>query len=49
MVLTEDKEVALIIIDKDIYIEKYMALLSDEAVHCGGRDWTKSINFKIFK
>ena len=44
MVLTADKGFALVIIDKDIYIGKCMALLNDELVHC---DQTKSIHSKV--
>ena len=33
MVLTADKGVALVIIDKDMYSEKCMALLNDEKVY----------------
>ena len=49
MVLTEDKEVALVIIDKNMYIQKCMTLLNDEEVYCECRNQAKSIYFKVFK
>ena len=41
MVLTADKRVTLVIIDKDMYIEKCMVLLNDEKVYCNCRDQTR--------
>ena len=55
MVLTLDKRVAVVIIDKDMYVEKCMTLLNDEEVYCECRDQTKSLipkwlnNFSIYK
>ena len=49
MVLTTYKGVALVIIDKNMYIEKCMALLNDEEVYCECRDQTKSIHSKVLK
>ena len=48
-VLTAGKGVTLVIIDKDTYIEKCMALLNDEEVYHECRDQTKSIHFKVVK
>ena len=46
--LTADKLVALVIIDKDMFMEKCMALLHDEVYH-GYRDQTKSTHSKVLK
>ena len=47
MVLAADKGVALIIIDKDTYTEKGMALLNEKDVYHEYTDQTKSIQFKL--
>ena len=49
MVLTADKGVALVAMDKDMYIERYMALLSDQEVYQECKDQTKSIHAKVLK
>ena len=49
MVLSTDKGVALIVIDKDMYIEKCMALLSAQEVYQDCKDQTKSIHAKVLK
>ena len=49
MVLTIDKGFALVIIDKDMYIEKCVALFYDEKVYHEHRDQTKSIHSKVIK
>ena len=49
MVLSADKGVALVIIDKDMYIEKCMALPNDERIYCKCKDKTKSIHSKVVK
>ena len=45
MVLTAEKRDTLVIMDKDMYIEKYLALLNDNGVYKECRDWTKLSNF----
>ena len=42
-VLSADKGVALVVMDKDMYTEKHMALLSDQEVYQECTDQTKSI------
>ena len=49
MVLTADKGVALVVIDKDTYIGKCMTLLSDHRVYQGYRDLTKTIHAKVIE
>ena len=49
MVLTEDKGVALVVMDKDTYMEKCMTLLSDHKVYKEYRDLTKTIHTKVIK
>ena len=49
IVLTVDRRVTLVIIDKDMYIEKCMALLNDEEAYHECRDETKSIHSKVVK
>ena len=49
MVCTADKGVALVIIDKDMYIVKCMALLNDRKVYHEGTDQTMSIHAKLVK
>ena len=44
MVLAADKGNALVIMDKDMFIEKYMTLLNDEEVYKECRDQTKPIH-----
>ena len=44
MVLTADKGVALVVMDKDTYIEKCITLLSDHRVYLQYRDLTKTIH-----
>ena len=39
---------ALVMIDKDLYIEKCMALLSDQEVYHECKDQTNSIHFKVY-
>ena len=43
------KAVALFIMDKDVYIEKFIALLNDEEVHKECRDQMKTIHSKAVK
>ena len=47
MILTADKGVSLVIMDKDMYIEKCMILLSDQNVYQECKDLTKSIHNKV--
>ena len=47
MVLTADKGIALVVMVKDTYIEKYTTLLSDHRVYQECRDLTKTINNKV--
>ena len=47
MVLTATKGVTLLVIDKDMYIEKCMALLIDQVVYQECKDQTKSIHAKV--
>ena len=49
MILTADKEVVLVVMDKDMYIEKFMSLLSDQSVYKECRDFIKSINTKVVR
>ena len=49
MCLTSDKGVALVIIDKDMYIDKLMALLNDEDTYCECTIQTKYIQSKVMK
>ena len=42
MVITADKGAVLVIIDKEMYIEKCMALLNDEKIYHECWDKTKS-------
>ena len=49
IILTANKGVALVIIDKVMHIEKCMALLNGEEVYCECRDHTKSIHSKVVK
>ena len=49
MVLTADKGVALVVIDKSQYIEKCLALLNDTKVYAPCRDETKTIHNKVQK
>ena len=42
MVLTADKEVALVVMDKSQYVDKCMALLDDTKVYKPCRDTTKN-------
>ena len=49
MVLTADKGVALVVMDKDTYIEKYMTLLSDHRVYQECRELIKTIHNKVIK
>ena len=48
-VLTADKGVALVIMDKDTYVEKCMTLLNDHKVYQECRDLTKPIHAKVIK
>ena len=43
---TDNKEVTLVVVDKDMPIEKCMALLNDQEVHQECKDQTKSIHVK---
>ena len=47
MILTADKGVALVVVDKDMYIEKCMTLLSDQGVYQECKDLIKSIHNKV--
>ena len=49
MFLTADKGVALVVKDKDTYIEKCMTLLNDHKVYQECKDLTKPINAKVIK
>ena len=49
MVLIADKGVALVIMNKDMFIKKFMPLLNDEKVSKEHRDQTKSIHSKVVK
>ena len=49
MVLTADKGVALVVADKDTYIEKCMTFLSEHRVYQKCRDLTKTIHNKVIK
>ena len=49
MFLSADTGVAIVIMDKDMYIEKCTALLNDEEVQKEYRDHTKSIHSKVVK
>ena len=49
MVLTADKGVALVVMDKDTYIEKCMTLLSDHRVYQQCRNLPKTIHAKVIK
>ena len=49
MVLTANRGVALVDIDKDIYIEKCMALLIDQEVYQECKYQTKSIHAEVLK
>ena len=49
MVLTIDKGVTLVITDKTMYIEKYIALLNDEELYCKYRDQIMSIYYEVVK
>ena len=46
MVLTAEKEVALVIMDKDLHSKKCIVLLNDKEVHKDYIDQTKSIHSK---
>ena len=49
MVLTSNKGVALVVIDKDMCIEICMTLLNDQEVYQECKDQTKSIHVKVLK
>ena len=49
MILTADKEVALVVMDKDAYIDKCVTLFSDQGVYQECKDLTKSIHNKVIK
>ena len=49
MILTADKGVVLVVIDKDTYIEKCMTLLYDHRVYQKFMDLTKTIHTKVIK
>ena len=49
MVFTADKDVALVVMDKDTYIEKCMTLLSDHRVYQEYRDHTNTIYNRVIK
>ena len=49
MVLTVDKGVALVITNKDMYMEKCMALLNDMEIEKECRDQTKCFLSKVLK
>ena len=49
MVLTANKGIALVVIDKDVYTEKCMAILSDQEVYHKWKDQIKSIHAKVLK
>ena len=47
MVLTADKSVALVVMDKSQYVDKYMALLDDTKVYKPCRDTTKKLHIDV--
>ncbi|MCG8429652.1 MAG: hypothetical protein MJA29_00535, partial [Candidatus Omnitrophica bacterium] len=47
MVLTADKGVAMVVMDKSQYIEKCLALLNDPKVYAESRDLTRTIHNKV--
>ena len=49
MVLTADKGIALVVMDKDTFIEKCMTLLSDHRIYQKCKDLTKTIHAKVIK
>ena len=49
MGLTADRWVALVVMDKDTYIEKCMTLLSDHRVYLECRGLTKTTHNKVIK
>ena len=49
MILTADKKVVLVVMDKGIYIDKCMSLLSDQSVYQECKDLTKSIDNKVIR
>ena len=49
MVLTPEKWVAIVILDKDMCIERCMALLNDHKVYQKYKDQTKSIHAKLLR
>ena len=49
LILTVDKRVALVVMDKDTYISKCMTVLSDQRVYQGCKDLPKSIHNKVIK
>ena len=49
MILTADKGVALVVMDKDMYIEKCMTLPSDQNIYQECKDLTESIHNKVIR
>ena len=49
MILTADKGVAMVFMDKDMYIEKCMTLPSDHGVYQECQDFTKSIHNNVIR
>ena len=49
MVLTADKDVALVVMDKDTHIKKCMTLLNSHKIYQECRDLTKTIHAKVIK
>ena len=49
MIVTGDKGVVLVVMDKDMYIEKCMTLLIDQRVYKECKDLTKSIQNKVIR
>ena len=47
--ITADKGVPLVVMDKDMYTEKYMTLLSEQNVYQVCKDLTKSISNKVIR
>ena len=49
MILTVDKRVVLVVMDKDMYTEKCMTLLSDQSVYQECKGFPKSIHNKVIR
>ena len=49
MILTAGKGVVLVVVDKDMYIEKCMTLLRDQNVYQECKELTKSFHNKVIR